>query len=255
MLKTITLRKTVCFVTMCMFSMMIANSFAKPPHEYARELPVFGLTPKVAVFPLDFNDLIPTDEQAFIEPRLAEELRKEKYIPEKVSFAADDLAAYLGASDSTMPDNQDYRNLYGGLIKSLALKTDIVLVPSITVRIATMNGRVASGDEVTFNVPAELRPGERIRDDPFDQRRNNSAPTWTGNSTIYSLRLVAFSSEGDWLFTSYGGVAFPFYAVFSSGELKQKETLFTDKQDLTSLNKGISKAFYPLRKKIKRRRN
>lgn len=255
MRETTTLRKTACFATMLMLSMMIANSFAKPPHEYAREIPVFGPAPKVTVFPLDFNDLVPADEQALIEPSLIEELRKEKYIPEKASFAAEDLAAYFDASNSTMPDNQDYRNLYGRLIKSLELDADIVLVPSITVRIAVMNGRVASGDDVTFNIPAELRPGERIKDDPFDQRRNNSAPTWSGNSTIYSLRLVAFSNEGDWLFTSYGGVAFPFYAVFSSGELKQKEKLFTDKQDLTSLNKGISKAFYPLRKKIKRKKN
>src|SRR5690606_21488792 len=134
-------------------------SFARQAHEYAPDIPAFGPHPKVAIFPLDFNDLIAGEEQALIEPRLPEILRDQNYIPEKIVFAAEDLAAYHSVTDAATPDNEGYRNLYGGLIKSLALNTDIVLIPSITLRIGSMKGNVATGDGVTFKIPAELRPG------------------------------------------------------------------------------------------------
>ena len=246
--------KTIACISTLLSIFVTSPGFAKTYYELADDLPVLSADAKVAIFPLDVNSLMSASEREVVEPLLITEIKKAKFSAEVIKLSGDDLAAYYGVTGSTTDNSEEFRALFGSLVKNSGLQADVVMIPEIVVSIAEMKGVVAKGDGVTFNIPTELRPGERVKQDVFDRRKNNAAQSRVGNSPMYSLRLSAFTSEGEWLFTSLGGVSFPYVAVFTSGELKERSDLLSHKDDIVALKKGVKKAFYPLRKKLKRKK-
>ncbi|HEY7773619.1 MAG TPA: hypothetical protein VIC26_10590, partial [Marinagarivorans sp.] len=74
---------------------------------------------------------------------------------------------------------------------------------------------------------------------------------WTGEIQGLSLKLEAYSKEGEWLFTSYGGVSLPVVANIPDRRYVRKENVFEHKKDIRRMKKGVKKSIYPIRKRLK----
>ena len=226
---------------------------ARSSNEYANKMPTFGPSPTVYVFPLDGNELLSADELHRIESQMLPELKKEEYTPRKVKLLEPELTPFLAATDEATPDSEQFRALFGKYLSAFQLKTDIIVIPSLIVREAKLKDKTAKGDGVTFRITTEKSPGKQDKEDVWDLGENSTYGEWSGTASMYSLRLVAFTAEGKWLFTSYGGVAFPHHGTGLRAKLTKRNAVFTHKSDLIAMNKGIEKAFQPFAYKLKRK--
>lgn len=244
-----------CFVSKLLILLAFSFSgivYAKTDNEYSKKLPTFGLHPSVYLFPLDTNDLISEDEHETLKNKLEAEFMKADYLAKWLPLPENDVKDFLRISHSYTDDSQEYRDLYKKIIQFSNITTDLVVMPTLIEKYAKMKGSTARLDGTTFRILTKKTPDHSGVVDVFDL---GSSYDWSGGRVGYSLRLIVFNTEGDWLFTSYAGVSFPDYAVVSESKFFRKKKLFHAKYDIVSLGKGIRKSLYPFRKKIKRRKN
>ncbi len=68
---------------------------------------------------------------------------------------------------------------------------------------------------------------------------------WSGQTSALSLELFVFDGKSQWLFTSYGGLALPFYTDMKTTKLESKfrKDLFKNEKHIQS---GVHTALLPI---------
>lgn len=106
---------------------------------------------------------------------------------------------------------------------------DAFLFPSLVIRDAELKGKRATWDGVSR---AKVT-------------RGSTAPmSWSGTTKGLSLEIIALDAESNWLFTSYGGLALPFYSDLRDNPKNEvRDDIFDRPYDIQS---GVTVALYPI---------
>lgn len=107
----------------------------------------------------------------------------------------------------------------------------LLVKPYLMIRMASVSRRFAKWDGVSHRMPVK-GPGA-------------SSSEWRGKTRGISLILEVYSGKGEWLFTSYGGVALPDYTDLRAFENKLKDDVFDSKRNIKD---GVRAALLPLGK-------
>lgn len=124
----------------------------------------------------------------------------------------------------------------GDLVKLMAYTGNLVIFPTVVQREAELKGELARWDGVNQKLKSTGTWDEGI---------------WSGAIAAYSIKLDGFTPDGKWLFTTYGGISVPVTANIKTRKYERKENLFAHKKDKEAMLKGVAKACYPLRKRLK----
>ncbi len=106
-----------------------------------------------------------------------------------------------------------------------------ILFPSFELKKAELKGKHAYWDGVRRKKIVKGTSDENMR--------------WSGNTRGLSLKIWAFDSAGEWLFTSYGGLVLPFYTSMynSREESKLRLDMFDNSKNIES---GVNVALLPI---------
>lgn len=108
---------------------------------------------------------------------------------------------------------------------------DIVIFPYISPRSAKLHGGTASWDGV---VRRKVTTGA-----------NTHKMSWSGTEKSLSLQLNTYTSAGDFLFTSFGGLTLPFVTrlTFSQPKSSLRDDMFDNTKDIAE---GVDIALEPI---------
>lgn len=130
-------------------------------------------------------------------------------------------------------DKAKYKALLSVFIELINQResVDIVIFPYITVRSAKLHGGTAAWDGV---VRRKVTSGA-----------NTHAMSWSGTEKSLSLQLNTYTSAGNFLFTSFGGLTLPFVTrlTFSQAESSLREDMFDNAKDIAE---GVDIALEPI---------
>lgn len=211
------------------------NEFFKPYQKYLA-------TDKVVVMPLNDNGFLYTNEIATLNDIIKVGLKPLANKVRYVKFEAqDDIHIYrttTGYSTGYTPKAGDGRAMYAQQILS---GFDIVVYPSVVMKPAKMDGRFIKKDGVKFAIEGD------------NNISSSTSIDWSGQQAIYSLELMIYDTKGNWLATTYGGIAMPKYARFDTKRFVRKDNIFGTEKRLGYLDKGIRIALKPILKKLRKK--
>lgn len=112
------------------------------------------------------------------------------------------------------------------------MDSDIIILPTLLERQAKLKYRSAKWDGTKQRVI-------------YKGRGKNKRWEGSGSTTAISLRLNAYNSNGQWLFTTYGGMALPFYVDLNQESYVLKDIIFSDadfvKEGIENALEGFNK--------------
>lgn len=142
----------------------------------------------------------------------------------------------IGGVYSPTTGHLDTDKYYDSLVKltkkvSKERAYSAILIPSFELKAAKLKGKYAHWDGVKRKKITEGSSSEGMR--------------WSGSTKGLSLKIWAFDSKGEWLFTSYGGLVLPFYTSMynSKVENKLRVDMFKNSKDIES---GVNVALLPI---------
>jgi hypothetical protein len=224
----------------CVFcsSMLLAGE--KEPNSYADKFPSVPKGAKVLVLPLAYDFSAVPSEIPLIESVLFEQLKALGYSPAKIKIdpvagGGNEKLFFLvnTFNEQVRPAKQQYL-----VILKAQVAFDIAIIPAVVSRTAKLSGQMAIWDHVKNRVQVKGFGG-------------GASTEWSGSQQGLSLEVDAYDAEGNWLFTSYGGISVPYYMDTRNSVFVLKEHLFEDKKDRKYLDEGVESALEPLTKKIK----
>ena len=192
----------------------------------------------VALMPIGFNFPSVHKELDTIQASLSEAIKQHGLAPNFFTFSDEDyeLIQYI-VNVPYQPEKK--KEIREGIMQTTLENTDykLVIFPSVISRKATASGRKAKWDGVNQQ--------------PIIEGSNPIGLSMKGTTFALSLKLDAYTPDGEWLFTSYGGISLHYYLDTVSGEYVLRDNLFNTKKDLKLLNKGVATALHPIKKKYK----
>lgn len=221
-----------------------ANAAGSKNNRYADNLPELPKVARILVLPLYDNNHLQGGESTDLVKELKTQLEKLGHKIDAPTFeqlAGADFAAtieqnYALLQSEFIPLTQKKADAKAEFAKIIDYVGDIIVMPSITLRPAVLKGEMASWDN----------DGHKLR-----VIGTMSEMSWSGQIQGLSLTLDVFSNKGEWLFTSYGGVSLPVVADVPERKYVRKENLFEHKKDIKKMQSGITRAIYPIRKRLK----
>lgn len=112
-----------------------------------------------------------------------------------------------------------YMHALSEVVKRVAAETDcsIVLVPRLVVRTATVSFRSGTWDGVKRR-----------------QRQEDYSPyaTYSGTTAGLSMELMGFNPQGEWQFTTYGGIMLPYEINGGTRRQELRHDLFSAPQEI-----------------------
>ncbi len=237
---------SMLIVFSCWFGVLLSAAASdNKANLYAEKLPLLSSNANILLLPFFDNELLQGEEAKEVATALKTELASYGY---RVTFAnfksvpperdPEKLLESYPAIVSEFYENSDsIQKARSVLIKVFAHPGELVVIPTVVQREAKLKGELAQWDGFS----QKLR--SRGTSDDF--------VTWSGSIVGLSLRLDGFAPDGTWLFTSFGGISLPVSANVKTRKYERKEALFAEEKDKKALDKGVTKACYPLRKHLK----
>lgn len=213
-----------------------SNKFFKPYQK-------FSPTASVVVMPINHNYLLSVEEIVILKKELKEQLAPIANKVLHVKFdTKDDIDLYHQTTvyrENFSPSAGDQRGHYAQNVLS---NFDIVVYPSVVPKVGKMNGRFIKMDGVKLAIEG-------------DSNTSGSAHYgWEGQQIVYSLELMVYDTQGNWLATTYGGLTMPKYARFDTKTFHRKANVFSTEKRLNYMEKGIRNAVKPLIKKLRKKK-
>jgi len=147
-----------------------------------------------------------------------------------------EIVKEIGGIYSSSTGRLDTDKYYDAIVKftkriSREKMYSAILFPSFELKMAELKGKHAYWDGVRRKKIVKGSSDENMR--------------WSGNTRGLSLKIWAFDSAGEWLFTSYGGLVLPFYTSMynSKEESRLRLDMFDNSKDIES---GVNVALLPI---------
>lgn len=211
---------------------------------YAEDLPELPKKARILVLPIYDNNHFQGDEMAILMAEFKTQITELGHKLDSPTFeqmAGAEFSSNLEQNYSFLQSEfithtQKKADAKAQFAKMIGYIGDIIVMPSITSRPATLKGELASWDNSAHKLRLVGTMTEGI---------------WSGQIQGLSLKLEAYSKEGQWLFTSYGGISLPVVADVPERKYIRKENIFEYKKDFKKMQKGVQKAIYPIRQRLK----
>lgn len=224
----------------CFFSngLLAAES---DPNTYADSLPNIPQNARIAILPMASDFQAVPQEIPIIQEAIISQIKALGFTPIKVALdpasTPKETVRIFAASNEA---HQDIRPAKQSFLASLKKQTpfEIAFIPAVISRKATLTRQVVVWDNV--------RVGLVVKGGGY-----GGDMEWSGSKLALSLELDAYDAEGNWLFTSYGGISVPYIVNLNDSTNELKPRLFEAEKDQTYLQKGVEAALKPLTKKFK----
>jgi|GEM_PF-2731040 len=210
------------------------------PNTYADFLPAIPKNARIAILPISYDFSAVPQEIPVIQDAIINQIKILGFIPIKVTLDSATPKEIVQAFALTNDSHKDVRSVKQNSLVNLKKQVsyEIALIPSVVSRKAVLSGQVAIWDNV--------RNGLIVKGGGYGGDMD-----WSGARLALSLELDAYDVEGNWLFTSYGGVNVPYIINLKDSTNELKPHLFESEKDQGYLKKGVEVALKPLTKKIK----
>lgn len=211
------------------------------PNVYADKFPTIPKNARVAVLPMATDFPAVPQEIPIIQEAISQQIKELGLTPSIVKLdAATTPQSTIQLFTLSNSSYKDVRSAKQNFIAGLKGQTnyDIVLIPAVVSRTAKLAGQSASWDNVKASLTIK----------GFGSGANSE---WSGSRLALSLELDAYDADGNWVFTSYGGISIPYLINTREAVNELKPRLFETKKDQDTLQKGVEVALRPLTKKIK----
>lgn len=207
---------------------------------YAPTYSGIGKEKTVFLAPMTINYKSFTDGEASVVREIEKQLEsngwrvatmdEEEYL--SVSSAIVSRIGGLFSSQNGQFESAKFNRLLKSLTRYIVRKGDYgaIVFPSLILKPAELEGSYVHWDGVTQTVAATGR---------------YYGGSWIGKTRGLSLELVVFSSSGDWMFTSYGGVALPYLMTYERNQpvAKLRDDMFEKPEDIAA---GVRAALLPI---------
>jgi tetratricopeptide (TPR) repeat protein len=241
-IKELLMKKIITFAAMvcCLVSSAIYAA-EDDPNTYADKLPTIPKNARIAILPIAYDFAAVPQEIPIVQEAITSQIKELGLTPFAIKFDAastpKDTIQLFMLSNSTHEKIRPAKQEFISNLKGQA-NYDIVLIPAVVSRTAKLAGQMAVWDNVKTRLTIKgFGSGESME--------------WSGSRLGLSLELDAYDANGNWVFTSYGGISIP-YAINTREAVNElKPRLFEAKKDQDTLQKGVEVALEPLTKKIK----
>jgi TPR repeat protein len=211
------------------------------PNTYADNLPTIPKNARIAILPMGYDFAAVPQEVPIVQEAITQQIKALGLTPFTIKFDAastpkDTIQLFMLSNSA----HKDIRPAKQEFVLNLKNQTnyDIVLIPAVVSRTAKLAGQMAVWDNVKTRLTIKgFGSGENME--------------WSGSRLALSLELDAYDANGNWVFTSYGGVSVPYIINTRESVNDLKPRLFEAKKDLETLQKGVEVALEPLTEKIK----
>ncbi|MES2673893.1 MAG: hypothetical protein V4660_06605 [Pseudomonadota bacterium] len=236
------MKKMIHFISFtCLFISSILFAGEPDPNSYAEKFPTIPKNARIAILPMAYDFAAVPQEVPIIQDALIKHLQLLGLTP--VNVKLDPTSMPKGVDQLFILPNLANKEVRPAKQKFLLdLKSqasfDIAIIPAVVSRAAKLSGQSAKWD----NVKA------RLEIKGFGSGMNME---WSGSRLGLSLEVDAYDAEGNWLFTSYGGISIPYIINTKDAMNDLKPRLFESEKDQETLQKGVEVALRPLTKKVK----
>ncbi|GGY80706.1 hypothetical protein GCM10011613_27200 [Cellvibrio zantedeschiae] len=211
------------------------------PNTYADSLPNIPKNARIAILPMASDFQAVPQEIPIIQEALISQIKTLGFTPIKVvldpASTSKEVVRTFAISNEA---HKDIRPAKQGFLANLKKQTpyEIAFIPAVISRKATLTRQIVIWDNV--------RVGLVVKGGGY-----GGDMEWSGSKMALSLELDAYDAEGNWLFTSYGGISVPYVVNLDNSTNELKPRLFEAERDQTYLQKGVEAALKPLTKKLK----
>jgi TPR repeat protein len=239
------MEKMIVFLTVfCCFVSSAVFADEVDPNTYADKFPTIPKNARIAILPMASDFPAVPQEIPIIQDVIVSQIKDLGLTPFIFKFDAastpKSTIQLFMLPNSSFKDAKEARSAKQEFITGLKGQAnyDILFIPAVVSRTAKLNGQSAYWDNV--------RAGLTIKG--FGSGQSSE---WSGSRLGLSLELDAYDVNGNWMFTSYGGISIPYVINTREAVNELKPRLFETKKDQDTLQKGVEAALKPLTKKIK----
>ncbi|PCJ99592.1 MAG: hypothetical protein COA42_24100 [Alteromonadaceae bacterium] len=200
-------------------------------------MPTLSEGGKILMMPINNHTLLEPTEQAALQKVLLKKIQGKRLTGRFAKISAEqDLEEYMHLTYIDNAPLADVKLVKQAYVKSIGAGYDLVILPAVIARMHKLSrmGLFADGNRINIS-----------------GRKNWFVDSkWSGQQPAYSMLLEVYSSQGEWLMTTYGGISVPSYANYKTKTFIRKKDLFKNPSDMAILKEGVAIALKAIFKKI-----